>query len=40
MKERMGHCNITITQKYLHMLPNADAAAIRALNAMRRPEQT
>lgn len=28
----MGHSSITTTQKYLHTLPNADHAAVTALN--------
>lgn len=36
VKERMGHSSITTTQKYLHTLPNADHAAITALDAIRR----
>jgi integrase len=36
VKERMGHANITTTQKYLHTLPNADHAAVTALNNIRR----
>ena len=39
VKERLGHASITTTQKYLHTLPNADQAAINALNAIRRPER-
>jgi integrase len=35
VKERMGHANITTTQKYLHTLPNADRAAVTALDAIR-----
>jgi hypothetical protein len=31
----MGHATITTTQKYLHTLPNADAAAITALDTIR-----
>lgn len=29
------HANITTTQKYLHTLPNADRAAVTALDAIR-----
>ena len=36
VKERMGHSSITTTQKYLHTLPNADAAAVAALDNIRR----
>jgi hypothetical protein len=35
VKERMGHSSITTTQKYLHTLPNADHAAVTALNTIR-----
>ena len=35
VKERMGHSSITTTQKYLHTLPNADAAAVTALDTIR-----
>lgn len=36
VKERMGHPSITTTQKYLHTLPNADHAAVAALNSIRK----
>lgn len=36
VKERMGHSSITTTEKYLHTLPQADSAAVAAINAMRR----
>ena len=36
VKERMGHSSITTTQKYLHTLPNADQAAVIALNTIRK----
>jgi integrase len=36
VKERMGHARLTTTEKYLHTLPHADAAAVNALDAMRR----
>ncbi len=36
VKERMGHSSIVTTQKYLHTLPNADAAAVAALDSIRR----
>ena len=36
VKERMGHSSITTTQKYLHTLPNADHAAVTALNNIRK----
>lgn len=32
--ERMRHSSITTTQKFLHTLPNADHAAVTALNTM------
>jgi integrase len=35
VKERLGHATITTTQKYLHTLPNADHAAITALDTIR-----
>ena len=35
VKERMGHSSITTTQKYLHTLPNADHAAVTALDTIR-----
>ena len=35
VKERLGHASITTTEKYLHPLPNADAAALDALNNIR-----
>jgi integrase len=36
VKERMGHSSITTTQKYLHTLPNADHAAVSALDNIRK----
>jgi integrase len=36
VKERMGHSSIMTTQKYLHTLPNADAAAVVALDSIRK----
>lgn len=33
--DRMGHAQITTTQKYLHALPDADAKNLDALNRMR-----
>jgi integrase len=36
VKERMGHSSITTTQKYLHTLPNADHAAVAALDNIRK----
>jgi site-specific recombinase XerD len=37
VKERMGHANITTTQKYVHTLPNrdADADAVTVLDTIR-----
>lgn len=35
VKERLGHGSITTTEQYLHSLPDADSAALRALNAVR-----
>lgn len=37
VKERMGHSSITTTEKYLHTLPGADAAAAVAIDALLRP---
>jgi site-specific recombinase XerD len=37
VKERLGHASITTTQRYLHTLPNADQAAVNAINTIRRP---
>ena len=34
--DRMGHAQITTTQKYLHTLPDADAKNLDALNQIRR----
>ncbi len=31
----MGRANITTTQKYLHTLPNADHAAVTAIDIIR-----
>jgi site-specific recombinase XerD len=36
VKERMGHARLTTTEKYLHTLPHADAAAVTALDAIRK----
>ena len=36
--DRMGHAQITTTQKYLHALPDADAKNLDALNRIRRRE--
>ncbi len=33
--DRMGHAQITTTQKYLHALPDADAKNLDALNRIR-----
>jgi site-specific recombinase XerD len=33
--DRMGHAQITTTQKYLHSLPDADAKNLDALNRTR-----
>ena len=33
--DRMGHAQITTTQKYLHTLPDADAKNLGALNRIR-----
>ena len=33
--DRMGHAQITTTQKYLHALPDADAKNLDALNRTR-----
>jgi integrase len=36
--DRMGHAQITTTQKYLHALPDADAKNLMALDRIRRSE--
>lgn len=36
VKDRMGHAQITTTQKYLQALPDADAKNLDALNRIRR----
>jgi site-specific recombinase XerD len=36
VKERMGHARLTTTEKYLHTLPHADAAAVAALDTIRK----
>ena len=33
--DRMGHAQITTTQKYLHALPDADTKNLDALNRTR-----
>jgi site-specific recombinase XerD len=35
--DRMGHAQITTTQKYLHTLPDADAKNLTALDRIRSP---
>jgi len=35
--DRMGHAQITTTQKYLHTLPDADQKNLTALDRMRNP---
>ena len=35
--DRMGHAQITTTQKYLHALPDADAKNLTALDRIRDP---
>ena len=37
--DRMGHAQITTTQKYLHTLPDADAKNLTALDRIRNPQQ-
>jgi integrase len=36
VKERMGHARLTTTEIYLHSLPHADAAAVAAIDSIRR----
>jgi site-specific recombinase XerD len=36
VKERMGHARLTTTEVYLHSLPHADAAAVAAIDSIRR----
>jgi integrase len=40
VKERLGHGSITTTERYLHSLPGADAAALAALDVVRGPRTT
>ena len=35
VKERLGHANITTTERYLHTLPDADETAVDALEIVR-----
>jgi hypothetical protein len=35
--DRMGHAQITTTQKYLHPMPDADAKNLTALDRIRNP---
>ena len=35
VKERLGHASISTTEKYLHALPGADQAALKALDVTR-----
>jgi integrase len=37
--DRMGHAQITTTQKYLHTLPDADHKNLTALDRIRNPDQ-
>jgi integrase len=37
--DRMGHAQITTTQKYLHSMPEADTKNLTALNRIRDPDQ-
>ena len=37
--DRMGHAQITTTQKYLHPMPDADTKNLTALDRIRNPEQ-
>jgi hypothetical protein len=37
--DRMGHAQITTTQKYLHPMPDADTKNLTALSRIRNPEQ-
>ena len=36
VKDRMGHARLTTTEQYLHTLPHADAAAVAALDTIRK----
>jgi len=36
VKDRMGHARLTTTEQYLHTLPYADAAAVAALDSIRK----
>jgi integrase len=36
VKDRMGHARLTTTEQYLHSLPHANAAAIAALDHIRK----
>jgi Site-specific recombinase XerD len=35
VKERLGHASISTTEKYLHALPGADQAVLKALDVTR-----
>jgi site-specific recombinase XerD len=35
VKERLGHSDISTTQRYLHTLPDADDTALDAFNKIR-----
>jgi len=37
--DRMGHAQITTTQKYLHSMPDADHKNLTALDSIRNPDQ-
>jgi len=38
--DRMGHAQLTTTQKFLHALPDADAKNLDALDRTRSPHGT
>ena len=39
MQERLGHADITTTNKYLHLVEQADAAAVDSLEKLLEPKE-
>ena len=39
VQERLGHADITTTNKYLHLVEQADAAAVNSLEKLLEPKE-